>query len=76
MIDASLSALETSMGKIPDARMLSLGTRASSPDHPFERMLTGGADYAQVHAAQPDDDIFSRFGHGIRQILACVTCQI
>ncbi len=58
LIDASLSALETSMGKIPDARMLTLGTRASSPEHPFERMLNGGADYSQIHAAQPDDDIF------------------
>ena len=57
-IDASLAALSTSMGKIPDARMLSIGTRPSSQDHPFEKMLTGGADYSQVHAASETDKPF------------------
>ena len=40
------------MGKIPDCRMLWIGTRPAWEDHPFEKMLTGGADYYQVHAAQ------------------------
>ena len=50
-IDQSLAALSTSRGKIQGARMLYIGTRAASPDHPFERALFGGLPYAQVHAA-------------------------
>ena len=57
-IDASLAALSTSMGKIPDARLLAIGTRAANAEHPFERMLTGGADYSQVHAARETDKPF------------------
>ena len=55
-----LSALSTSRGKIPDSKVLYLGTRAASGTHPFEKMLLpGGADYRQVHAADPDDNPFS-----------------
>ena len=57
-IDASLAGLSTSMGKIADARLLAIGTRPASPEHPFERMLTGGADYAQVHKALEADNPF------------------
>ena len=49
--DRMLSALDTSRGKIPGCRMLWIGTRPASEDHPFERMLAGGADYRQVHKA-------------------------
>ena len=56
--DAALAALSTSMGKIPDSRMFAIGTRPASPEHPFERMLTGGADYSQVHAAGETDNPF------------------
>ena len=55
-IDRMLAALETSRGKIPDSRMLWIGTRPASADHPFEKMLTGGSDYAQVHAARKGRD--------------------
>jgi len=57
-IDASLAALSTSMGKIPNARLLAIGTRAASAEHPFERMLAGGSDYSQVHAAGENDNPF------------------
>ena len=59
-VEAMISALETSRGKIPDSRVLYLGTRAASGTHPFEKMLLpGGADYRQVHAADPSDNPFS-----------------
>ena len=59
-IDRMVASLETSRGKIPDSRMLWLGTRAASGTHPFEKMLLpGGADYRQVHAADPSDNPFS-----------------
>ncbi len=32
--------------------MLWVGTRPAFADHPFQKMLEGGADYRQVHAAQ------------------------
>ena len=57
-LDASLAALSTSLGKIPESRMIALGTRAASELHPFEKMLTGGADYSQVHAALDSDNPF------------------
>ena len=59
-IDAMLSALETSRGKIPDSRALWIGTRPAGPEHPFERYLNGGVGYAQVHAAAADDGPFQR----------------
>ena len=55
-IDSSLAALRTSLGKIPESRMIAIGTRAASPEHPFERMLNGGSDYWQVHAAGESDN--------------------
>ena len=50
-IGPALAALQTSMGKIPGARAIWIGTRPSAPNHPFERFLQGGAEYAQIHAA-------------------------
>ena len=41
-IDRMLAALDTSRGKIPGCRMLWIGTRPASEDHPFEKMLAGG----------------------------------
>ena len=55
MIEPMLSVLTTSQGKIPNSRFLAIGTRPASSDHPFANMLAGGSDYAQVHAAHPDD---------------------
>ena len=59
-IDAMLAALETSRGKIPDSRALWIGTRAASPEHPFEKYLRGGVGYAQIHAAGKEDPPFQR----------------
>ena len=59
LIDRMLAALETSRGKIPDSKMLWLGTRASSPDHPFEAAFKLVC-YAQVHAAAKTDRPFQR----------------
>ena len=59
-IDRMLAALETSQGKIPESRMIWLGTRASSPDHPFERALKNGCEYVQRHACKRSDPPFQR----------------
>ena len=56
MIDRMLAALTTSRGKIPNSRCLWIGTRPSFLDHPFEKLLAGGADYSQVHAARKGKD--------------------
>ena len=52
-----LAALQTSLGKLPASRLICIGTMPDG-EHWFERMLTGSADYAQVHAARPDDPPF------------------
>ena len=59
-IDASLSALRTGLGKIPDGLFLALGTRPEGEAHPFAKLLTETADYAQTHAASEVDPIFQR----------------
>ena len=58
--DRMLAALRTSIGKQMDARLIALGTRPSSPEHWFAKMLAGTADYAQAHAAAEDDSPFQR----------------
>ena len=59
-VEAMVSVLMTSRGKIPNSRMLWLGTRPASGAHLFEKMLLpGGADYRQVHAADAADNPFS-----------------
>ena len=53
--DKMYSALQTSMGKIPGARLVALGTRPASGAHWFSRLLEGGGGiYAQSHHAPPD----------------------
>ena len=59
-VEQSLAALTTSMGKIPDSRILAIGTRPADPDHPFQRMLDGGADFAMSYAARANDPKFQR----------------
>ena len=59
-IDRCLAALETARGKIPDSRLIAIGTRPSGPDHPFQIGLDGGYDYAQVHVAKSDDPPFRK----------------
>ena len=58
--DRMLSAIRTSLGKQPGARLIALGTRPANPEHWFSKMLAGTADYAQCHAAVPDDPPFQR----------------
>ena len=58
--DRMLAAIRTGLGKVPGSRLVALGTRPATDGHWFARMLAGGADYAQVHAARPDDPVFQR----------------
>ena len=58
--DRMLAALRTSMGKQPGARLIALGTKPALSEHWFSKMLSGTADYAQCHAAAPDDSPFQR----------------
>ena len=58
-IDEMLSGLRTAGGKIPDSRLMLIGTRPASDAHPFSMALRN-ADYAQVHAAHSDDPPFNR----------------
>ena len=58
--DAMLSALATARGKIPGSRFVALGTRPADAEHWFAKMLAGGADFAQCHAARPDDPPFHK----------------
>ena len=53
--DLMLAALETSMGKIPDSRMIALGTTSDDSAHWFSKWLNGAADYCQLHAADEKD---------------------
>lgn len=48
--DRALAALFTGLGKIPDSRFWSLGTRPDSGDHWFSKELRS-ADHVQVYAA-------------------------
>ena len=50
-----VAALRTAAGKQPHSRFVALGTRPADPGHWFSKMLAGGADYAQCHAARADD---------------------
>ena len=58
--DRMLAAIRTGLGKVPGSRLVALGTRPATDGHWFARMLAGSADYAQVHAARPDDPPFQR----------------
>ena len=52
---AAYEALSTAMGKIPGSRLVALGNQSPDDKHWFSRLLAGGASYAQLHAARPDD---------------------
>ena len=58
--DRMLAAIRTGLGKVPGSRLVALGTRPATDGHWFARMLAGGADYAQVHAARANDPQFQR----------------
>ena len=58
--EAMVAAMKTGLGKIPNGRFIALGTRPADDSHWFAQMLSGGACYAQVHAADKDDKPFQR----------------
>ena len=55
-----VAALRTAAGKQPHSRFVALGTRPADETHWFAKMLSGGASYAQCHAAKADDPKFQR----------------
>ena len=59
-VEAMFSALRTAAGKIPDNLMLVLGTRPEDAEHPFQRGLDGGFDYAYTFAANRELPIGQR----------------
>lgn len=52
------AVLQTSGGKIPGFRMVAISTWAAVAGSWFTSWADGGADYAQVHRADPDGDPF------------------
>ena len=52
--DRMLAALRTAAGKQPTCRLIALGTLPADKEHWFSKMLFGGADYSQLHAAGKD----------------------
>ena len=55
-----VAAVRTAAGKQPHSRFVALGTRPADAEHWFAKMLAGSADYAQTHAARPDDPPFQK----------------
>ncbi len=53
-----VAALRTAAGKMPDSKFVALRTRPADETHWFAKMLAGGADYSQVHAARGRDPKF------------------
>ena len=56
--EAAIAACRTGLGKIPHSRLIALGTRPSTEEHWFSKMLTG--DRALTFAARGDDPPFQR----------------
>ena len=58
--DRMLAAIRTGPGKVPESKMIALGTRPADEAHWFGKMLTGsGVGYYQCHAARPGDPDFT-----------------
>ena len=55
-----VAALRTAAGKQPHSRFVALGTRPADAEHWFAKLLAGGADYGQSHAARADDPPFQK----------------
>ena len=55
-----VAALRTAAGKQPHSRFVALGTRPSDGQHWFGKLLNGGAQYSQCHAADPKAPKFQR----------------
>ena len=56
--DRALAALRTGLGKVPDSKLIALGTRPAASGHWFAKMLGNSSCYVQAHAAGPDDPPF------------------
>lgn len=52
------AAIRTGLGKQKQSRAIFLGTRPEGGAHWFQKMLDGGAGYAQCHAARANDPPF------------------
>ena len=55
-----VAALRTAAGKQPHSRFVALGTRPVADTHWFAKMLEGGVDYGQCHAATDADPPFQK----------------
>ena len=55
-----VTALRTALGKIPDAKLIALGTRPARRRSLVRKGTCRGADYSQTHAAAPADPPFRR----------------
>ena len=66
-----VAALRTAAGKQPHSRFVALGTRPADETHWFAKMLSGGASYAQCHAAKADDPKFQRRTTAVRLTERC-----
>ena len=55
-----LAAVETAQGKIPQSKVIALGTMPEDEGHWFSKWCSGGADYSQVFRAGKDDNAFHR----------------
>ena len=58
--EAMVAALRTGRGKLEHGRLIGLGTQPADSSHWFSKMLHGGADYSQLHAARENDPPFQR----------------
>ena len=57
-IDETLASIETGLGKTGHGRMVCIGTQADVEEHPWAKILSTRADYAQLHCAGEDDPMF------------------
>ena len=53
-------ALTSALGKVPNSRLISIGTLPSGADHFFVAMSKEPHTYAQIHQARADDPIFHK----------------
>ena len=51
--DDLLSAITSGTGKVPDTKVIGLGSMPADPLHWFRRWCEGEGDYVQVHQARP-----------------------
>lgn len=58
--DSARAALRTGLGKVPNSRLIALGTRPANSGHWFAKMLRNDSNYVQAHAAGVDDPPFQR----------------